>query len=282
MDSSFLDLCLLEAGAAAGATDADPFSMLYRDILPAQRAAGPRGGFVSVGEGDAPTGCVVKGFPWWVNDLDVERALQALGVSDIGSVTFQEHTVNGKSRGTVLIRFHTPAAAAKCGEVFTTYTDQYGTVQLSTQLTKDEKVKAPKKEKDERFQMPAGLPAIDSANLALLAQRPDLAQAITQVAGGNLPPEMIACVLKLQQEQQKQMEQQQLAAAAAPPLPAGAAPPLPPAAAPLQAAAPSMMSSDPFELLKSMALGGMAGAPMAGHKRPLDGGNDPLAKRPAR
>ena len=108
-----LDLCLLagENPPMSANLDVDPFSVLYRDIIPHTGKGGERKDF---GVGNKPSSVVVSGLPWWCNDMMLERTLTRLGITGISMVRFHECPINGKSKGSVVIRFHSPLSANEC------------------------------------------------------------------------------------------------------------------------------------------------------------------------
>ena len=139
----YLDLCLIDTeDAVLHSLDADPHSVLYRDIVPPSllkdNSAGV--GFGLLGDSSQPKACFVQGLPWWVHDMDVERSLGEVGVGDVGAVRFLEHPINGRSKGTALVRFHSPAAAKACEEKYKSYTDTYGEHTLRVQLVSEDRI----------------------------------------------------------------------------------------------------------------------------------------------
>eukprot|EP01060_Flectonema_neradi_P001158 TRINITY_DN10699_c0_g1_i1.p1 TRINITY_DN10699_c0_g1~~TRINITY_DN10699_c0_g1_i1.p1 ORF type:complete len:225 (+),score=37.33 TRINITY_DN10699_c0_g1_i1:47-676(+) len=106
-----LDLCLLvgENLPTSANLDVDPFSVLYRDIIPHAGRTGERKDF-----GNKPSSVVVSGLPWWCNDMMLERTLTKLGITGVSMVRFHECPINGKSKGSAVIRFHSPLSANEC------------------------------------------------------------------------------------------------------------------------------------------------------------------------
>ena len=135
----YLDLCIVDGQAAVGSLDADPYTVLYRDIVPPSLLRETSGAAFRA-DGAGPTACLVQGLPWWANDMSMEQALAALEIGDVGNIRFQEHPVSGKSKGVCLIRFHSAASAKACSERLSSFGDEYGEHSVTVALVDDDEV----------------------------------------------------------------------------------------------------------------------------------------------
>eukprot|EP01064_Diplonema_japonicum_P009771 TRINITY_DN17213_c0_g1_i1.p1 TRINITY_DN17213_c0_g1~~TRINITY_DN17213_c0_g1_i1.p1 ORF type:complete len:246 (+),score=49.65 TRINITY_DN17213_c0_g1_i1:39-776(+) len=136
MMSDPLDLCLEGDGLKSSDLD-DPFSVLYRDIAPAQRYVKIKAGGADL-SGGQPTACVVSGLPWWINDVELEKALAEKSISGVAMIRFYESAVNGKSKGAAFIKFHSSHSVQECVKNFDSYTDTYGSYTVIVKLLSPE------------------------------------------------------------------------------------------------------------------------------------------------
>ncbi|KAL1919228.1 uncharacterized protein VTP21DRAFT_1920 [Calcarisporiella thermophila] len=106
----------------------------HRSSQPSQAAQGAQGqghgtgariaGAANVGSagggasGGMTSALYVEELSWWTTDEDIRNAIVNGGLrdDDIREMTFYEHKVNGKSRGTVYVEFSSPETASRAKE----------------------------------------------------------------------------------------------------------------------------------------------------------------------